>query len=129
MATACELMCQPSASRAIELNHQPATISTTIIAAVIHITARVPRSAAWLPTSNTCSWVQSESLSPCMFRAQSISRTATRGRPSRISANRAPYSGSSTHEAVSRVSGSEATMMESAFSAPPVICHSPSCRA
>ena len=49
MATACELMCQPSASSAIELNHQPATISTTIVAAVIHMTRRVPRSAAWLP--------------------------------------------------------------------------------
>ena len=46
-------MCQPSASSAIELNHQPATISTTIIAAVIHITSRVPRSAMGLPESKT----------------------------------------------------------------------------
>ena len=60
---------------------------------------------------------------------QSRRRTATCGRPLRISAKRAPYSGSSTQAAVSLVSGSEATMMESAFSAPPVIFHSPSCRA
>jgi len=53
MATAWELMCQPSASNAMELYHQPAKISITIIAAVIHITRRVPRSAAWLPVSKT----------------------------------------------------------------------------
>ena len=49
MASACELMCQPSASTAMELNHQPATISTTMVASVIHSTRRVPRSAAALP--------------------------------------------------------------------------------
>ena len=53
MATVCELMCQPSASSAIELNHQPATISTTIATAVINITARVPRSAIGLLWSKT----------------------------------------------------------------------------
>jgi hypothetical protein len=36
-ASACELMCQPSASTAMELNHQPPEISTTIIAIVSHI--------------------------------------------------------------------------------------------
>ena len=39
-------MCQPSANSAMELYHQPEMISMTIITAVIHITARVPRSAA-----------------------------------------------------------------------------------
>jgi len=39
-------MCQPSASRAIDLNDTPATIATTIIVAVIAITMRVRRSAA-----------------------------------------------------------------------------------
>src|SRR5262245_61544977 len=38
-------MCQPSASSAIELNHQPATTSTTIVTAVSSATARVRRSA------------------------------------------------------------------------------------
>jgi len=52
MAKACELICQPSASSAIELNHHPEAISTTIMVAVIHITARVPRSAAGLPVLN-----------------------------------------------------------------------------
>jgi hypothetical protein len=42
-------MCQPSASNAIEFDHQPTAISMTIIATVIHMTVRVPRSAAWLP--------------------------------------------------------------------------------
>jgi hypothetical protein len=37
-------MCQPSASSAIELKTVPATISTTIIAAVSAITRRVFRS-------------------------------------------------------------------------------------
>ena len=63
MASTCELMCQPSASKAMELNHQPAHISTTIVTSVIHITSRVPRSAAWLPSSNTCSCSQSERVS------------------------------------------------------------------
>ena len=55
MATVCELMCQPSASKAMELNHQPAAISITIMRAVIQVTMRVPRSAAWLPLSKTWS--------------------------------------------------------------------------
>jgi hypothetical protein len=38
------------------------------------------------------------------------------------------YSGTSTHAAVSRVRGSDAIKMDVAFSDPPVICHSPSCR-
>ena len=38
-------------NKAIELNHQPAAISITIMAAVIHITIRVPRSAAALLAS------------------------------------------------------------------------------
>ena len=37
------------------MNHQPATISSTIMAAVIHITSHVLRSAVGLATSNTCS--------------------------------------------------------------------------
>lgn len=53
MATACELMCQPSANSAMELNHQPAAISMTIMATVIHITVRVLRSATSLPASKT----------------------------------------------------------------------------
>jgi hypothetical protein len=59
-------MCQPSASNAIELNHHPEAISTTIMVAVIHITARVPRSAAGLPALNMCWWLQRESLCDCM---------------------------------------------------------------
>jgi hypothetical protein len=43
-------MCQPSASKAMELNHQPATISTTMVTRVIQTTARVPRSAALAST-------------------------------------------------------------------------------
>ena len=39
MATAWELMCQPSDSNGIELNYQSAMISTSIISAVIHIAA------------------------------------------------------------------------------------------
>ena len=39
------LMCQPSASKAIECDINPATISTIIIAAVTPITIRVRRSA------------------------------------------------------------------------------------
>src|SRR5579864_725429 len=58
MARACELICQPSARSAIELNHQPAQISTTIMAAVTHITIRVPRSALSLPLSKTWLCVQ-----------------------------------------------------------------------
>ena len=53
MATAWEPMCQPSASRAMELNHHPATISTPIIRTVMTMTRRVPRSPAWLPESKT----------------------------------------------------------------------------
>ena len=60
MASACELMCQPSASSAIELNHQPATISTTIVTTVIHVTAQAPCSAVAFPASNTRLWVQGE---------------------------------------------------------------------
>ncbi len=41
---ACEAMCSPSASNAIEPNSTPATISTTIIVAVIAITSCVLRS-------------------------------------------------------------------------------------
>ena len=46
LAMACELMCMPSARRAMDLNHQAAPISMTIMAAEIHITARAPRSPA-----------------------------------------------------------------------------------
>ena len=60
MASACELMCQPSASTAIELNHQPATISTSMVATVIHSTRRVPRSAAALPVPYWCWCAQRE---------------------------------------------------------------------
>src|SRR5882757_583412 len=67
MAIACELMCQPSASSAIELNHQPAAISTTIMTAVIHMTTLVPRSATALPSSNTWLWVQAERLCSTLF--------------------------------------------------------------
>ncbi|EXI73881.1 MAG: hypothetical protein AW07_02017 [Candidatus Accumulibacter sp. SK-11] len=59
-------MCQPSASSAIELNHQPAAISTNIIAAVISITTRVPFSAARLPSSKTCVWLHGEFPVGCM---------------------------------------------------------------
>ena len=51
IAKACELMCQPSARSAMELNHQPAMISTSIIAAVIHMTSLVPRCPAGFPES------------------------------------------------------------------------------
>src|SRR5216684_6238952 len=51
-------MCQPSASKAIELKVQPAQISTTIVVAVIHITAFVLRSAAALPLSKRWSCIQ-----------------------------------------------------------------------
>jgi hypothetical protein len=41
-------MCHPSASSAIDPNSVPAAISTSIIAAVSHITWRVRRSATGL---------------------------------------------------------------------------------
>jgi hypothetical protein len=44
-------MCHPSASKDIELNSQPKTISITIIAADIHMTTFVPASADRLPKS------------------------------------------------------------------------------
>ena len=44
MAAACVPMCQPSASSAIELNHQPAPISTTMVEAVSQTTTRVRNS-------------------------------------------------------------------------------------
>ena len=44
-AMACVLMCQPSASNAIECDMTPAVISRSIIATVMTITARVRRSA------------------------------------------------------------------------------------
>src|SRR4051794_31248432 len=66
MASACELMCQPSASRAIELNHQPAPISTTIAATVIHITSRVLRSADSLPAPKWWSCCQARRSWVCM---------------------------------------------------------------
>jgi len=50
----------------MELNHSPAAISTSIITAVIHITARVLRSAFTLPASKLWSWVQAERLSVCI---------------------------------------------------------------
>jgi hypothetical protein len=49
-------MCQPSASSAIDPNTVPATISTTIMAAVSHITCRVRRSATGLLKSKTWLW-------------------------------------------------------------------------
>jgi hypothetical protein len=49
-------MCQPSASTAIELNHQPPVISTTIMAAVSHIARRTLRSASGLPASSRGEW-------------------------------------------------------------------------
>eukprot|EP01136_Pigoraptor_vietnamica_P043118 Opistho-1_new@18131 len=66
MASACELMCQPSAKSAMELNHQPAPISTTIMAAVIHITRRVLRSAAALPAPKWWSCCQALRSWVCM---------------------------------------------------------------
>ena len=45
-------MCQPSAKSAIELNQLPATISSSMVASVIHSTACVPRSAAGFPVAN-----------------------------------------------------------------------------
>jgi len=51
-------MCQPSAKRAIELNHHPAVISITIVAAVIHVTTQALRSAMTLPVSKTRLCVQ-----------------------------------------------------------------------
>jgi hypothetical protein len=44
-------MCQPSASSAIDPVIHPATISTTIVTAVIATTTQVRRSAARLPGS------------------------------------------------------------------------------
>ena len=66
MASAWELMCQPSASNAIELYHQPAAISITIIAAVIHMTMRVLRSAACVLSWKTWPWVQPDRFSVCI---------------------------------------------------------------
>ena len=48
------LMCQPSASKAIECDVMPATISTIIIAAVIPITMRVRRSACEKSGTKSC---------------------------------------------------------------------------
>src|SRR5665213_3151749 len=62
---ACELMCNPSASSAMELSHQPPMVYTTIIAAVTHITVRILRSAG-LPTPKTCSCVQEDKSCVCM---------------------------------------------------------------
>src|SRR3954463_16103019 len=73
-------MCQPSASSAMELNHQPALISTTIITAVIHITARVLRSAAGLPVSKTCSCCQGLRSRVCMEFLQEGTLSALRGK-------------------------------------------------
>lgn len=50
----------------MELNHQPAAISMTMVMAVIHITARVLRSALSLLTWNWWSWDQWARLSVCM---------------------------------------------------------------
>jgi hypothetical protein len=44
-AATCVLMCQPSASSAIDPNAMPPPISTAIIAAVMPMTIRVRRSA------------------------------------------------------------------------------------
>src|SRR5207244_5486952 len=54
-ALTCVLICQPSASNAIEWERRPAVISTTIITPVITITIRVRRSP--LEKSGTKSWV------------------------------------------------------------------------
>src|SRR6185369_6258339 len=67
MATAWELMCQPSASSAIELYHQPAATSTTIMAAVIHMTTRVLRSAVSVLSWKTWPWVQPDRCSECIL--------------------------------------------------------------
>ena len=48
-AMACVLMCQPSASSAMELKSQPAAISTTIIVAVSPTTRQLFSSPAWFP--------------------------------------------------------------------------------
>jgi len=55
-ARTCVLMCQPSASKAIECDIKPATISTTIIAAVIPITMRVAVPHAKNPARNRASY-------------------------------------------------------------------------
>jgi hypothetical protein len=47
-------MCQPSASKAIELDINPTTISRTIIAAVMAITMRVRRSACEKSGTKSC---------------------------------------------------------------------------
>ncbi len=44
-------MCQPSASTAMELNHQPPAISMTIIAVVSQNARRMLASASGLPVS------------------------------------------------------------------------------
>src|SRR6185369_10211894 len=67
IATAWELMCQPSASSAIELYHQPAVISITIMAAVIHMTMRVLRSAVSVLSWKTWPCVQPDRFSVCML--------------------------------------------------------------
>jgi len=56
-------MCQPSANKAIELNHQPAAISIAIVAAVSHATIQVLRSAAALPVSKMRLCVQGKRVS------------------------------------------------------------------
>ena len=61
-------MCQPSASSAIELNQEPAAISTTMVMAVRPTTIQVRRSclSCWLPRK-LCVSNQDSSLSPRMM--------------------------------------------------------------
>ena len=49
-------MCQPSASRAIELNIQPPATSAIMVTAVSTTAQRVLRSARGLPASKTSTW-------------------------------------------------------------------------
>ena len=64
---------------------------------------------------------------PVLVFYQSKYRIVTAGAPSVNATCSTEYSGTSTQVDVSRVSGSEATMIESACSAPPVMHHSLSC--
>ena len=57
-ATACEAMCKPSASSAMEPKTIPAAISMTIIEAVIAMTIRVLASPGFLESCpNVCEWM------------------------------------------------------------------------
>src|SRR6185295_13493935 len=75
-AAACEAMCRPSASNAIDENRMPATTSTIIMVAVIAITSWVLRSPGRLESwPNAWSCCQGSSESCCMICSSGGART------------------------------------------------------